>query len=49
MPRPRTGGRLVGWAVVPGELDTTYRLARGQEGGWRVVALTTRFTPGSSP
>ncbi len=43
------GGRLVGWAVVPGVLDTTYRLVRGRDGGWRVVALTARFAPGSRP
>ena len=36
-------------AVVPGALDTTYRLARGRDGGWRMVALTTRFAPGSRP
>jgi hypothetical protein len=43
------GGRLVGWAVVAGVLDTTYRLARGRVGGWRVVAFTARFAPGSRP
>jgi len=43
------GGRLVGWAVVPGMLDTTYRLVRGHKDGWRVVALTARFAPGSGP
>ncbi len=41
------GGRLVCWAVVAGVLDTTFRLARGRDGGRRVVALTVRFAPGS--
>jgi hypothetical protein len=42
------GGRRVNWAVVSNAVDVTYRLAL-TGGGWRVVALTGRFAPGSEP
>jgi hypothetical protein len=43
------GGRRINWAVVSNAVDVTYKLTRGRDGGWRVVAFTGRFAPGSEP
>jgi len=43
------GGRHVGWDEVHNVLDTTYVLARGTDGRWRITSMSSQFAPGSGP
>jgi len=43
------GGRLVNWSRVPGLLDSTISLNKGDDGRWRVTGFTWAFAPGHGP
>ena len=43
------GGRQVGWATVPGLLNSSFTLEMGSDGHWRVTAFSSTFAPGHEP